>query len=96
MFVHGWSEVGTFFKIPGNNLILMTYVTKNTFLLDFLPQKFDPKTLPKWHSYKYSHLEPLSFEVKLTKYLAKGSQLVRNSLFHIKSKYSIFNHLTTT
>jgi hypothetical protein len=78
MFVAGWKDLGPSFGFNENKLILMTYVAKNRFIVDFLPEPFDPKNLPTWHSYKYSHLDPYSFEVELTKYLAQGSQLVRN------------------
>ncbi|WJX14332.1 DNA helicase [Trifolium repens] len=81
MFVAGWSEVGPFFGFEESKLILMTYVGKNRFILDFLPEPFDPNSLPTWHSYKYSHNEPISFEVELTNYLATGSQLTLKKNF---------------
>jgi hypothetical protein len=76
-FVYGWSKVGPHFGYHENKMIQMTYLGNSRFIIDFLPQQFDPNNLPNYHSYKQTHTNPVSFDVTLTPYLAAGSQLVR-------------------
>jgi hypothetical protein len=77
LIINGWDKMTTVFRITRNQLILFTYVGANKFVLDFLPDEFQPNKLPKYHSYKHHLADPFSFNVSLTPYLASGTELVR-------------------
>ncbi|KAK2449633.1 hypothetical protein QL285_008808 [Trifolium repens] len=77
LIINGWSKMTTVFGITRNQFILFTYVGENKFVLDFLPDEFQPNKLPNYHSYKYHLTDPISFNVTLTQHLASGSELVR-------------------
>ncbi|GAU30497.1 hypothetical protein TSUD_18770 [Trifolium subterraneum] len=81
LIVYGWSTMRDYYRIDGNIMLLMTYVGDNHFLLDFLPQEFDPNKLPSYHIYKHFAADPVSFNVTLTPYLASASQLSLNKDF---------------
>jgi hypothetical protein len=78
MIIFGWRHMRNTFGITGNQMLLMTYVGNSCFLLEILPQAFNPNGLPSYHTYRHFHDDPRSFEVTLTKYLASGSQLVNS------------------
>jgi hypothetical protein len=83
LIVHGWNKMREFFEITGNSMILMTYVGNCSFMMHILPQEFNPSHLPSYHTYRTFHTDLSSFDVKLTHYSARASQLV-----------SIYQHLT--
>jgi hypothetical protein len=76
MIIFGWRHMRNTFGITGNQMLLMTYVGNSCFLLEILPQAFNPNGLPSYHTYRHFHDDPRSFDVTLTQYLASGSQLV--------------------
>jgi hypothetical protein len=91
LIVYGWSTMRDYYRIDGNIMLLMTYVGDNHFLLDFLPQEFDPNKLPSYRSYKHFAADPMSFNVTLTPYLAYASQLVSTTtLYYVLLFY--FSH----
>ncbi|CAJ2631982.1 unnamed protein product [Trifolium pratense] len=81
LIVGGWSEMRAHFGIDRNRMLVMTYVGKNRFILDFLNQEFNPNKLPTYHSYYHFAVDPVTFNVTLTPYLASGSQLSLNKDF---------------
>ncbi|WJX14334.1 DNA helicase [Trifolium repens] len=93
-FVYGWSNVGPHFGYNENKMIRMSYLGNSRFVLDFLPQHFNPSNLPNYHSYKQTHSNPVSFDVKLTQYLATGSQLTLRKDFATYIRATTFNNVT--
>lgn len=76
LLVQGWSTMRDYYGIHENTMLLFTHAGDNQFLVDFPPIEFNPNNLPSYHSYKYFAADPVSFNIKLTPYLASGSQLV--------------------
>jgi hypothetical protein len=87
LILTGWKNLRRFFGITGNKMLLMTYLGTSAFLLEILPQPFDPLNLPSYHSYRTFEADPTSFDVKLTAYHVSGSQLV--ILIYNQTIYSI-------
>jgi hypothetical protein len=87
LILTGWNILRRFFGIIGNKMILMTYVGTSCFFLQTLPQPFRESNLPSYHSYRTFHTDLTSFDVKLTAYLVKGSQLVSFIYYKLSIQY---------
>jgi hypothetical protein len=82
LIIGGWDKMRKFYSLKGDHGVLFNYLGGNQFKINVFMRPLEPFSFPSYHS-KIKRLVSRRFNVTLTKYTAKKSQLVKFYLLHV-------------